>query len=59
MGGICSTYGEMKNAYKISFGKPEGKRPLGRPKHGYEVDVQVDNTEIGREDRDWIHLAQD
>jgi hypothetical protein len=26
--------GEMRNAYKIGFGKPEGKRPLGRPKHG-------------------------
>jgi hypothetical protein len=30
MGGACSMYGEMRNAYKILVGKPEGKRPLGR-----------------------------
>jgi hypothetical protein len=31
MGGACSTNGEKMNAYRISVGKPEGKRPLGRP----------------------------
>jgi hypothetical protein len=33
MGRACSTYGEMRNAYKILVGKPYGKRSLGRPRH--------------------------
>jgi hypothetical protein len=33
MGGACSTNGEKRNAYRLLVGKPEGKRPLGRPRH--------------------------
>jgi hypothetical protein len=39
-------------------GKPEGKRPLGRPRHGWE-DIRLDLREIGWEGVDWMHLAQD
>jgi hypothetical protein len=34
MGGPCSTKGEKRNAYRLLVGKPEGKRPLGRPRRG-------------------------
>jgi hypothetical protein len=34
MGGACSAYGERKGVYKVLVGKPEGKRPLGRPMRG-------------------------
>jgi hypothetical protein len=37
MGGECSTYGKIRVAYRILMGKPEGKRPLGRPTHRYGI----------------------
>jgi hypothetical protein len=51
--------GEIRNAYKILTGKPEGKRPVGRPRHRWEDNVKMDLREIGLEDMDWIHLAED
>jgi len=50
--------GEMRNACSILVGKPEGKRSLGKLRHGWE-NITMDLREIGLEDRDWIHLAQD
>jgi hypothetical protein len=50
--------GGMRNAYRILVGKPEGKRPLGRPKHRWEDNVEMDLREIGWEDANSIHLAQ-
>jgi len=47
MGRACSTYGERIVAYRISVGKPEGKRPLGRPKHRWEDDIKMDVQEVG------------
>jgi hypothetical protein len=47
--------GEMRNAYNILVGKPEGKRLFIRPRHRYRMDLK----EIGCENMDWIHLAQD
>ena len=41
------------------MGKPEGKRPLGRPKHRWEDNIKMDLPEVGREGLDWIGLAQD
>jgi hypothetical protein len=49
---------QMMNAYIILVRNPEGKRPLGRPRHRYE-NIGMDLREIGCEDVDWIHLAQD
>jgi hypothetical protein len=47
----CGTNGGTRNAYRILVGKPEGKRPLGRPRRTW-----VDNIKI---ELDWINLAQD
>jgi hypothetical protein len=46
-----------RNAYSILVGKPEGKRPLGRPRHRYECNIKTDLREIGREVVDWMHLT--
>jgi hypothetical protein len=51
--------GKMRNAYKIVVGKPERKRPIGRPSHRWEDNIRIDRTEIGWEYVDWMHLAQD
>jgi hypothetical protein len=50
---------EVRNAYSILVGKPEGRRPLGRPRHKWEDNIGMDLREIGFGDVDWIHLAQD
>jgi hypothetical protein len=48
MGRTCSTNGETRNAYKILLGKPEGKRPLGRPRRAW-----VDNIKMDLKDKEW------
>jgi hypothetical protein len=50
--------GEERKVYKVLVGKPEGKRPLGRPMRGWEDGVRMDLREIGLEVVDWIRLAQ-
>jgi hypothetical protein len=50
---------EMRNPYSILFGRPEGKRPLGRPRRRWEDNIRMDLREIGWKDVDWVHLAQD
>jgi hypothetical protein len=49
---------EERNVYKVLVGKPEGKRPLGRPRRRWEDGVRMDLREIGLGDVDWIRLAQ-
>jgi hypothetical protein len=39
--------GEKRNAYRILVGKPEGKRPLGRPRHRWEDNIKMDLSETG------------
>jgi hypothetical protein len=51
--------GETRNAYRILVGKPEGKRPLGRPRRRWVDNIRIDLGEIGWDGRDWIELAQD
>jgi hypothetical protein len=51
--------GETRNAYRILVGKPEGKRPLGRPRRRWVDNLKMDLGEIGWDGRDWIELAQD
>jgi hypothetical protein len=48
-----------KNAYRILVGKPEGKRPLGRPRRREIDNIKMDVREIGWCDMDWIDLAED
>jgi hypothetical protein len=50
--------GEMRNAYKILVRKPEGKRPLRRPRHRWN-NIRLNLRETGWEDVEWMHLAQD
>jgi hypothetical protein len=58
VGGACSTNGERRNAYRILVGKPEGKRPLGRPRRRWVDNIKMDLREIGWDGIDWIDLAQ-
>jgi hypothetical protein len=51
--------GETKNAYRILVGKPEGKRPLGKPRRRWVDNNKMDLREIGWGGMDWIELAQD
>jgi hypothetical protein len=48
-----------RNAYRILVGKPQGKRPLGRPRRKSMDNVKTDLREIGWGGMDWIYLAQD
>jgi hypothetical protein len=50
--------GEVRGAYNILVGRPEGRRPLGRPRHRLEDNIKMDHREIGFGDEDWIHWAQ-
>jgi hypothetical protein len=50
--------GEKRNAYRILVGKPEGKRPLGRPRRRWVDNIKMDLRAIGWDDVDWIDLAQ-
>jgi hypothetical protein len=59
MGRACRTKREKRNACRFLVGKPEGKRPLGRPKHGRVDNIKMDFTDIGWGDINWIDLAQD
>jgi hypothetical protein len=49
--------GEERKVYKVLVGKPEGKRPLGRPRRWWEDGIRKDLREIGLGGVDWIRLA--
>jgi hypothetical protein len=51
--------GEVRGAYNILVGRPEGRRPLGRPRRRGEDNIKMDLREKGFGDVDWIHWAQD
>jgi hypothetical protein len=51
--------GEKKNAVRLLVGKPEGKRPLGRPRCRWVDNIRMDLGEVGWGDVDWIGLAKD
>ena len=59
MGGACSAYGEGRGVYRILVGKPEGRRPLGRPWRRWEDNIGMDLREVGCGCVDWMELAQD
>jgi hypothetical protein len=50
--------GEKRNAYRILVGKPEGKRPLGRPRRRWVDIIKIDLREIEWDGMDWIDMAQ-
>jgi hypothetical protein len=51
--------GEKRNVYRLLIGKPEGKRPLGRPRRSWIDNIKMGLLEIGLSVVDWIGLAQD
>jgi hypothetical protein len=59
MGRAYSTYGDKRKAYSILVGKPEVKRPPGKPIRRWENNIKMDLREIGWGDMDWIDLTQD
>jgi hypothetical protein len=59
MGGPCSTNGGEENAYRLLVGKPQGKKPVGRPRRRWLDNIRMDLGEVRWSDVDWIGLAQD
>jgi hypothetical protein len=51
--------GERRGAYRALVGKPEGRRPLGRPRRRWEDNIKIDLREVGRGGAHWVDLAQD
>jgi hypothetical protein len=50
---------EKRNVYRILVGKPEGKRPLGRPRRRWVDNIKMDLREIGWYGVDWMDMSQD
>jgi hypothetical protein len=57
--GHVARMGEGKGVYRVLIGRPEGKRPLGRPRRRWEDNIKMDLTERGIDWSNWIQLAQD
>jgi len=57
--GYVASMGESRGGYRVLVWKPEGKRPLGRPRHRWEDNIKMDLQEMGCEGMDWINVAQD
>jgi hypothetical protein len=50
--------GDRKGAYRVLVGRPEGKRPLGRPRRRWEDNIKINLQEVGWGGMDWIDLAE-
>ena len=59
MGRACSAYGGGGGGYRVLVGKPEGRRPLVRPRRRWEDNIRMDLREVGCGCVDWMELAQD
>jgi len=57
--GHVASMGERRGVYRVLVRKPEGKRPLGRPRHRWEDNIKTDLQEVLCGGMDWIELAQD
>jgi hypothetical protein len=57
--GHVARMGEKRNAYRLLMRKPEGRRPLGRPRRRWVDNIRMDLGEVGWGDVDWIGLAKD
>jgi hypothetical protein len=51
--------GEERGVHRVLVGKPEGKRPLGRPRRRWEDNIKMDRQEVGGGRGDWKELARD
>ena len=59
MGWACGANGRGEGVYRVLVGKPEGRRPLGRPRRRWVDNIRTDVQEVGCGYMDWIGLAQD
>jgi hypothetical protein len=50
---------EGRGVHRVLVGKPEGRRPLGRPRRRWEDNIKMDPQEVGGSGGDWMELAQD
>jgi hypothetical protein len=57
--GHVARMGEDRGVHRVLVGKPEGKRPLGRPRRSWEDNIKMNLQEVGWGRGDWIELAQD
>jgi len=57
--GWAGHVGEDRGVHRVLVEKPEGKRPLGRPRRRWEDNIKMDLQEVGGGHRDWMELAQD
>ena len=57
--GHVARMGDRRGVYRVLLGKPEGRRPPGRPKHRWENNIKTDLQEVGCGVMDWIDLSQD
>jgi hypothetical protein len=57
--GTCGTHGGGERCFRVLVGRPEGKRPLGRPRRRWEDNIKMDLRVIGIDGANWIQLAQD
>ena len=57
--GHVARMGERRGAHRVLVGKPEGKRPLGRPRRRWEDNIKMDLQEVGGACGDWMELVQD
>jgi hypothetical protein len=57
--GHAARMGERRVVYRVLVGKPEGKRPLGRPRRGWEDNIKMKLHEVGCGGIDWIDLAEE
>jgi hypothetical protein len=57
--GHVARVGERRGAYRALVEKPEGRRPLGRPRRRWEDNIKIDLLEVGWRGMDWINLTQD
>jgi hypothetical protein len=58
-GGACNTHVDKRNVYRNLLGRPEGKKPLGRPRRRWEDNIKIDVGDIGWDGMDWVDMAED
>jgi hypothetical protein len=57
--GHVARMAEVRGVYKVLVGRPEGKRPLGRPRCRWEDNIKIDHREMGTDGANWTRLVQD